>query len=375
MPSKRTRRDCGRSVRLAAIAAALGAAVLLSACSLAPHYEKPATPQVQHFVEAGDWMPAHPADGASRGVWWQTFDEPTLDDLEQRLSGSNPDLQAAVARLSEARAVLLNSRSQEFPTLDADAAATRERSSANAPLASLLDHKASTYNDFAGDVSFAWEVDLFGRLRNATAAARAAAQASAADLSAVELSLRAELASDYFELRGADATTQLLEAAVRDYDRAYTVTDNRYKQGIAAATDVEQADTLRQNARAQLAAVRLQRAQLAHAIAVLVGEPPSDFSIASGPLAGSPPAFDPGVPSTLLERRPDVASAERAVAAANSEIGVARAAWFPVFSLSGAAGYESTVASTWLNAPSRFWSIGPAGSLPLLDAGARLAGD
>ncbi len=296
MPSKRTRRDCGRPVRLAAIAAALGAAVLLSACSLAPHYEKPATPQVQHFVEAGDWMPAHPADGASRGVWWQTFDEPTLDDLEQRLSGSNPDLQAAVARLSEARAVVLNSRSQEFPTLDADAAATRERSSANAPLASLLDHKASTYNDFAGDVSFAWEVDLFGRLRNATAAARAAAQASAADLSAVELSLRAELASDYFELRGADATTQLLEAAVRDYDRAYTVTDNRYKQGIAAATDVEQADTLRQNARAQLAAVRLQRAQLAHAIAVLVGEPPSDFSIASGPLAGSAACLRSGSP-------------------------------------------------------------------------------
>ncbi len=375
MPSKRTRRDCGRSVRLAAIAAALGAALSLGACSLAPHYAKPATPQVQHFVEAGDWMPAHPADAASRGIWWQTFDEPTLDDLEQRLSSSNPDLQAAVARLGQARAVLLNSRSQEFPTLDADASATRERSSANGPLASLLDHKASTYNDFVGGVSFAWEVDLFGRLRNATAAARAEAQASAADLSAVELSLHAELATDYFALRGADATTQLLEAAVRDYDRAYTVTDNRYKQGIAAATDVEQADTLRQNARAQLAAVRLQRAQLAHAIAVLVGEPPSNFSIASGPLAGSPPAFDPGVPSTLLERRPDVATAEREVAAADSEIGVARAAWFPVFSLSGAAGYESTVASTWLNAPSRFWSIGPAGSLPLLDAGARLAGD
>lgn len=375
MPSQRASDRHGRPVRLAAVAAAVGATLALAACSLAPHYEKPQTPQVGHFVEAGDWMPAHPADGVPRGIWWQTFDEPTLDDLEQRLFTSNPDLQAAVARFSEARAVVLNSRSQEFPTLDADASATRERSSANAPLANLLDRRASTYNDFAGGVSFAWEVDLFGRLRNATAAAKAEAQASAADLSAVELALRAELATDYFELRGADATTQLLEDAVRDYDRAYTVTDNRYKQGIAAATDVEQADTLRQNARAQLAAVRLQRAQLAHAIAVLIGEPPSNFSIAPGPLAGAPPAFDPGVPSTLLERRPDVASAERAVAAANSEIGVARAAWFPVFSLSGAAGYESTVASTWLNAPSRFWSIGPAGSVPLLDAGARLAGD
>jgi NodT family efflux transporter outer membrane factor (OMF) lipoprotein len=371
MPSKRDRRGWRWPMRVAGVVAALS----LGACSLAPHYEKPATPQVEHFVEAGDWMPSHPADGAPRGDWWQAFDEPTLDGLEQRLATSNPDLQAAVARLSQARAVVLNSRSQEFPTLDADASATRERSSANAPLASLLDHKASTYNDLVGDLSFAWEVDLFGRLRNATAAARAEAQASAADLSAVELALRAELATDYFELRGADATTKLLEDAVRDYDRAYTVTDNRYKQGIAAATDVEQADTLRQNARAQLAGVRLQRAQLAHAIAVLIGEPPSSFSLPAGPLAGAPPAFDPGAPSTLLERRPDVASAEREVAAANSEVGVARAAWFPVFSLSGAAGYESTVASTWLNAPSRYWSIGPAGSLPLLDAGARLAGD
>ncbi|MFZ0501064.1 MAG: efflux transporter outer membrane subunit, partial [Steroidobacteraceae bacterium] len=201
------------------------------------------------------------------------------------------------------------------------------------------------------------------------------AQASAADVAAVNLSLRAELATDYFALRGADTTTKLLEDAVKDYDRAYEVTHNRYGQGISAATDVEQADTLRQDARAQLAAVRLQRAQLAHAIAVLIGEPPSLFSIAPGPLAGSPPAFDAGSASTLLERRPDVASAERAVAAANAQIGVARAAWFPVFSLSAAAGLESTAASNWLNAPSRFWSVGPTGSLPLLDAGARLAGN
>ncbi len=364
-----------RPGRLAALTAVLGAAVLPGACSLAPRYVAPAAPKVDHFVEAGGWMPAHPADGGPRGDWWTAFHEPTLDDLERRLSRSNPDLQAAVARLSEARAVALSARSAEYPTLDADASATRERSSANSPLANLLGNKASTYDDLVGDLSFAWEVDLFGRLRNASAAARAQAQASAADLSAVELSLRAELATDYFALRGADATTQLLEDAVHDYDRAYEVTDNRYQQGIAAATDVEQADTLRQNARAQLAAVRLQRAQLAHAIAVMVGEPPSRFKIAPGALAGSPPAFDPGLPSTLLQRRPDVASAERAVAAANAQIGVARAAWFPVFSLSGAAGYESTVASTWLDAPSRFWSIGPGGSLPLLDAGARLAGD
>lgn len=375
MRSQRGTRESGGSAHLAAAAGVLCVAVSISSCSLAPRYARPQVSKVDHFVEAGDWMPAHPADGEPRGHWWQAFDEPTLNELEQRLSRSNPDLQAAIARLGEARAVALNARSEEFPTLDADASAARERSSANAPLAGVLGHKTSPYDDFATGLSFAWEVDLFGRLRSAAAAARAEAQASAADLAGVDLSLRAELATDYFALRGADATTQLLEDAVRDYDRAYEVTHNRYGEGIAAATDVEQANTLRQNARAQLAAVRLQRAQLAHAIAVLIGEPPSLYHIPVGRLAGAPPAFDPGLASTLLERRPDVASAERSVAAANAEIGVARAAWFPVFSLSGAAGYESTVASTWLKAPSRFWSVGPTGSLPLLDAGARLAGD
>jgi NodT family efflux transporter outer membrane factor (OMF) lipoprotein len=319
-------------------------------------------------------MPAQPNDRASRGEWWEAFGEPTLDELEQRLSQSNPDLQAAVARFAEARAVALRARSAEYPSVDANASATRERSSGNAPLAALIGGKPSTYDDFVTGLGLAWEIDLFGRLRNTAAAAHAEAEASAADLSAVELALRAELATDYFSLRGDDATTQLLESAVKDYDRAYEVTRNRYDEGIAAATDVDQADTLRQNARAQLAAVELERAQLAHAIATLIGEPASRFSMAPGPLAGSPPPVDPGLSSTLLERRPDVARAEREVAAANAEIGVARAAWFPVFSLSGAAGYESTVASTWLAAPSSFWSVGPAGSLPLIDAGARLAG-
>jgi len=360
--------------RWLAAASTAFAAALLGACSLAPRYRPPAKQPVDRFAEAGDWMPAQPGDHASRGKWWEAFGEPTLDELEQRLSQSNPDLQAAVARFAEARAVALRARSDVFPTVDAHTSATRERSSGNAPLASLLGGKPSTYNDFVAGLGLAWEIDLFGRLRNTAAAARAEAEASAADLSAVELALRAELATDYFALRGDDATTQLLESAVKDYDRAYEVTRNRYDEGIAAATDVDQADTLRQNARAQLAAVELQRAQLAHAVATLIGEAASRFSIESGALAGSPPPLDPGMPSTLLERRPDVARAEREVAAANAQIGVARAAWFPVFSLSGAAGYESTVASTWLAAPSRFWSVGPAGSLPLLDAGARLAG-
>ena len=357
------------------LAAAAWALASLCACSLAPRYRPPPAPQVQQYKEAGDWMRAQPADAAPRDNWWVPFGEPTLDDLQKQLAQSNPDLHAAIARYAEARAVSLRAHSNLFPTLGASASATRERSSGNAPLAGFFDYKPATYNDFLAELNLAWEIDLFGRLRNQAAAAGAQAQASAADLASVRLSLQAQLASDYFSLRGADAETQLLEDTVKDYDRAYDLTRHRYDEGTAAATDVDQADTLRQNARAQLAAVRLQRALLEHAIAVLIGQPASNFTLAPGPLTAALPALAPGLPSTLLQRRPDVAEAERNVAAANAQIGVARAAWFPVFSLNGAAGYESTAASSWLQAPSRLWSIGPSANVPFLDAGARLAGN
>ena len=239
----------------------------------------------------------------------------------------------------------------------------------NAPVAGA----GETFNDFIASLNLSWEIDLFGRLRSEATAAGARAESSHADLAAITLSLEAELASDYFTLRGADAQLRLLEDTVQTYDRAYELTRDRYEGAIAAATDVDQADTQRQNARAQLAAVKLQRAQLEHAIAVLLGSVPSAFSLESGELATAPPPVGAGLPSTLLQRRPDVASAERAVAAANAEIGVARAAWFPVFTLSGAAGFESSAASSWVGAPSRFWSVGPAGQVPLLDFGARTA--
>jgi outer membrane protein, multidrug efflux system len=362
-----------RQPRLAGLAA--GAVASLTACSLAPQYKPPPAPTVEQYQEAGEWMRAQPADAEPRGTWWEPFGEPTLNQLELELAQSNPDLRAAVARYAEARAVALGAHSNLFPTVGASASATRERVSGNAPLAGFFGDKPATYNDFLAELNLAWEIDVFGRLRNQAAAAGAQAQASAADLASVRLSLQAQLASDYFLLRGADAEAQLLEDTVKDYDRAYELTRHRYEEGTAAATDVDQADTLRQNARAQLAAVRLQRAQLEHAIAVLIGQPASTFTLARGTLAASPPPVSPGLPSTLLQRRPDVAEAERNVAAANAQIGVARAAWFPVFSLSGAAGFESTTASRWLQAPSGLWSIGPAGNVPLLDAGARLAGN
>jgi NodT family efflux transporter outer membrane factor (OMF) lipoprotein len=353
-------------------AAACFVAALLGGCSLAPKYRPPPPPDVSSYKEAGDWMPAKPADVQPRGPWWEAFGDPTLSGLERQLSESNPDLQAAVARFEAARGVAIRARSDIFPTLGAGVAAKRGKSSANAPLSQALGGGTPRpQNDFLAALDLSWEVDLFGRLRNTAAAAGAQAQASAADLAAVELSLQAEVASDYFTLRGDDTTIQLLQDTIKVYDRAYELTRNRYQEGISAATDVDQADTLRQNARAQLAAVNLERAQLEHAIAVALGKVPSGFTLDPGSLAGTPPPFDAGLPSKLLERRPDVGRAERAMAAANAQIGVAKAAWFPVFSLSGSGGFESVLSSSWFNAPSHFWSVGPSATVPLLDAGAR----
>jgi len=346
---------------------------LLGACSLAPAYKPPATEEVASYKEAGDWLPAQPEDAGSRAPWWGVFGDPTLSDLEKQLNAANPDLEAAMARFQQARAIARQELSNEFPTLGLGASATRSRSSATGPLSSYVGHVPVTGNDFLASLNLNWEIDLFGRLRNTANAARARAQSTEADAAAVALSLQAELATDYFSLRGDDTTIVLLEDTIKVYDRAYDLTKNRYQEGISAATDVDQADTQRQNARAQLAGVRRDRAQREHAIAVLLGVLPSTFTLAPAQLAGSVPAVGPGLPSTLLQRRPDVARAERAMAAANAQIGVARAAWFPIFTLTGEAGYQSIIGSQWFKAPSRIWSVGPSATVPLLDFGARSA--
>jgi NodT family efflux transporter outer membrane factor (OMF) lipoprotein len=348
-------------------------ATLLGACSLAPPYKPPATQEVASYKEAGDWLPAEPAAAGSSSAWWEVFGDPALGDLEKQLNTANPDLQAAIARFQQARAIARQETSNEFPTLGLGAAATRSRSSATGPLSGFVGHVPVTSNDFIASLNLNWEIDLFGRLRNTAKAARAQAQSSEADAAAVALSLQAEVATDYFTLRGDDTTIALLEDTIKVYDRAYELTRNRYQEGISAATDVDQADTQRQNARAQLASVRRDRAQHEHAIAVLLGVIPSTFTLAPAQLAGSVPPVGPGLPSTLLQRRPDVARAERAMAAANAQIGVARAAWFPVFNLTGEAGYQSISGSQWFKAPSRIWSVGPTATVPLLDFGARAA--
>lgn len=359
--------------RRAALLGSYLAASLLSACSLAPAYKPPATQEVASYKEAGDWLPAQPAEAGSGTAWWAVFGDPTLSELETKLATANPDLLAAVARFEQARAIARQEVSNEFPTLGLGASASRGRSSATGPLSSFTGGVPVTSNSFLASLNLNWEIDLFGRLRNTANAARAQAQGSEADAAAVALSLQAELATDYFNLRGDDTTIALLEDTIKVFDRAYDLTKNRYQEGIAAATDVDQADTQRQNARAQLAGVRRDRAQLEHAVAVLLGVVPSTFTLAPAQLAGSVPPVGPGLPSTLLQRRPDVARAERAMATANAQIGVARAAWFPVFNLTGEAGYQSIIGSQWFKAPSRIWSVGPSATVPLLDFGARAA--
>jgi NodT family efflux transporter outer membrane factor (OMF) lipoprotein len=297
------------------------------------------------------------------------FREPGLDALETQASEANQSLKAAFASLQQARAQTRIAQAGYFPTVTADASASRNRVSENSP--TFVAGKPALYSDFILGGELSYEIDLFGRVRNTVAGARAGEQATAGDVAALDLSLHAELASDYFTLSGLDAQQQLLDHTVADYAKALQLTGNLYHGGAAAITDVQQATAQLESARTQAEDTRLRRAQTEHAIAVLVGQQASSFHLEPHPLPSGvlPPAVDPGLPSQLLERRPDVAAAERRVAAANAQIGVARAAYFPVFSLTGSAGLESVSAADWLTAPSRFWSIGPQGLLTVFDAG------
>lgn len=343
---------------------------LLAACSFAPHYRVPDSAQAaDQYKELAGWTIAQPQDSQSRGVWWTLYNDPRLNALQQKLQGANLSLKAAFARLQQARAQYRIARADLFPSLSLDSFPTRERFSPNAPRS--LPGYPTEYNDFIVGADFSYEVDLWGRVRNEVAAAKATSQASAADLASVELSLRAELTVDYFNLRADDTATRVLDETVEDYKKALELTTNLFNGGAAALTDVAQARAQLETARTQAADIRLQRAQTEHAIAVLVGENPSAFSLDVNPLPSDavPPPLDPGLPSALLERRPDIAEAERRVAAANAQIGEARAAYFPQFTLSAAGGFESASTSNWLTAPSRFWSVGPHVSLPLFEGG------
>lgn len=360
--------------RLGHAAISAAALAVLAGCSLAPRYRTPETAApAPAYKELDGWKLAAPADNLPRGPWWQMFHDDDLDALEVQVTAANQNLKAALARLDEAAAQTRFARASFFPTITANGGATRERLSANEP--QFVPGGQTYYNDFVAGGTLSWELDLFGRIRNTVAGARATEQATAGDVAALDLALHAQLASDYFMLRGLDAQQQLLDHTVADYAKALDLTQNLYHGGAGALSDVEQAQAQLETARTQAEDTRLHRAQTEHAIAVLVGQQASSFSLPPRPLPAGmqPPAVDPGLPSQLLERRPDVAAAERRVAAANANIGVARAAYFPDFSLGAAAGWQSVAESTWFSAPSRYWSVGPQGLLTVFDAGAHAA--
>jgi len=361
MPVRAGLKACGPALAFAVL--------VLSGCAPKTKYIPPPVEIAPAFRENADWKPAEPGDDLLRGNWWELFNDPELNALEQQIEVGSQTLRAAEAQFAQARAIVRGTRASLFPTVDVSPSATRAQSSGNRPSSTF--HQAS--NDFILPVDVTYEADVWGRIRSAVSASQAAAQASAADVESARLSLHAELASDYFTLRGIDRDRQLLDAAVESFDKALELTRNRFQGGIASQADVAQAETVLETTRAQAVDVAAGRAALEHAIAVLIGRPASVFSVALKPMSDAPPAVPFGVPSELLERRPDIASAERRVAAANAQLGVATAAFYPRLILSGSAGFESSPLGSLLTGTSSFWTIGPALLVNVFDGGRRRA--
>jgi NodT family efflux transporter outer membrane factor (OMF) lipoprotein len=339
--------------------------LMTTGCSLAPTYKRPEMPVPANYKETGNWVAANGDKTVAVIHWWEMFGDSNLNTLETRVTGANQDLKAAVARYDQARDLARASRAAFFPSLTANAGATTNRASRNAA------HSAPPHNygDLTGELDVSYEIDLWGRVRNAVNANEAMAQASAADLAAMDLGLHSELAVDYFTLRGYDAQRAILTQAVQVYQKTYDLIKHREKGGIAIPADVDQAQAQLEDAKTQEQDAVLKRAQLEHAIAVLVGEMPASFKIDEIPFDFRPVSVATDTPSALLQRRPDIASAERQVATANDEIGVARAAYFPALTLGGGGGVESSALSNLFNAPSLFWSIGPQAAFTVFDAG------
>jgi len=359
-------------MRRASTAALAGALLLLSACAVGPRYSRPTAPTPPGFKETPpSWKQAQPSDQTARGKWWEIYQDPQLDQLEDKIEVSNQTLKASIAQFDQARALVRLNRADLFPTVNAGVSAMRERLSKNRPFGASTG--AATVNDLTLPLDMAYEPDVWGRVRRNVEAFRADAQASFADLELVRLSVHSELATDYFQARELDAEYQLLNSTVASYQKALDLTENRYQGGIASQVDVAQAQTLLESARASAIDVAATRTQFEHAIAVLVGVPASTFTLNYAPLTAAPPAIPPGLPSELLERRPDIAASERQMASANARVGVAKAAYFPVFNFPPSVGYEGSSISNWLSNPSAFVSVGASAVVTVFDVGRRRA--
>jgi NodT family efflux transporter outer membrane factor (OMF) lipoprotein len=358
--------------RATKIGLAMTGALALGACSLAPEYSKPDVGAPAAYKDIGPWTSADPNDAAPRAKWWTAFHDPTLNLLEDQIDTANPDLAAALAAYDQARAYAAEARSDLIPTVGLTDSNTYNRQSDERPL-----RGANQPNEYAANTigpQIDYEFDFWGRVRNRVAAGEAQAQATAADLATARLSLHATLADDYLSLRGLDAQSQLLATTVDAYGRAFRLTQARHNGGAASGLDVDRASTQLSSARAQVSDVEAQRALYEHAIASLVGRPAPGFTISVATTPQLIPVIPPGLPSTLLERRPDIAAAERRAFAANREIGVARAAFYPAVTLDAFGGYQNTGGDNLLITPNTFWTIGPQLAMTLFDGGRLRAG-
>jgi len=345
--------------------------LLLGACSLAPPLKTPIIPSADAYKELGPWTQAQPADRLPRDSWWTFYDNAELDDLQKKLIAGNPTLAISAADYAQARALSDQASAGLFPTLSANANLVRQRHSANAPLYGPV--QPYTYNNNTITGSFNYELDLWGQIRNEVVAGKANAAAAADDLENARLSLIAQLVQDYIQLRSLDRNNSILDQTVTAYDRALSLTKQQHDAGIAPGIDVSQAQTQLNAARSQEAQTLAQRALMEHAIAALLGVSASTFSIKPQIVDVTLPQIPSGVPATLLQRRPDIAGAQRRMIAANANIGVARAAYFPTLTLGAQGGYQSTAYGNLLTAPSTFWAIGPNALLTLFDGGLRRA--
>jgi NodT family efflux transporter outer membrane factor (OMF) lipoprotein len=366
LPRKLSSKGSWKAAVLMAIAA-----LQLTGCAVGPKYHPPAIQAPPAYKEVGDWKPAQPNDQNLGGTWWTIFQDPQLNALEEQVNVSNQNLKAAQAQFQQARAVLRYYRADYYPTVTAGPEATRTRVSANAPTNLTL--RGATYNDFVLPFDVSYQADVWGRVRKNVESYREQAQASAADLATVNLSMHADLAVDYFQARSLDAEEQLLNTTVKQYQQALDLTESRFQGGVASEVEVEQAKTILKTTQAQAIDVGVARAQYEHAVAILVGKPPAEFSLPPLPLTAPPPHIPIGLPSELLERRPDIAAAERLVASANAQIGVAKTAYYPLINLGATGGFESSAISTLINGPSGLWSIGLSAVGTVFDVGRRRA--
>ncbi|HET6180366.1 MAG TPA: efflux transporter outer membrane subunit [Candidatus Sulfotelmatobacter sp.] len=357
---------------LEAIVVLLAGASLLTGCSVGPKYRTPSLPTPPAYKEVGNWKTAQPNDNNLGGNWWEIFQDSQLNALEQQINVSNQNLKAAFAQYQQSRAALRYVRADYYPTVTASPSLTRERISGNRPpVSSAFDGR--TFNDFVFPLNLSYQVNAWGRVSRNVESFREQAQASAADLAIVNLSMHAALAVDYFAARTLDAEEKLLQDTVAQYQQAFQLNEDRYEGGLASEVEVEQARTILETTRAQMVDVGVARAQFEHGVAVLVGKAPADFTLPPLPLTVPPPPIPVGIPSELLERRPDIAAAERRVASANAQVGLAKTAYYPLVNILGTGGFESGSITTLFQGPSALWSVGASAAMTVFDVGRRRA--